>query len=260
MGRRPLLLFDLGRYQLFDAIDRNGGYFITRLATNANPCIVATHRQWRGRAIELVGKRLGEVAGRLKRDVLDVEVDVAFKRRGYGGIRRTARRRLRLVAVRLPESTDYRFYLTNIDPGSLDAHAVAQTYAARWQIELIFKELKSHYRLEELPTRKAHIVETLLLGALSPCSSVAGCFLLCRSDCDARRSRCPKALGCDLCRRRTRDPRYRRAATEGIEGDCPAPRIDAAARGAGPQSVAPTAHRAGRMWHRMGMILCNSTP
>ena len=29
-----LLLFDLGqfRYQLFDAIDRNGGYFITRLA------------------------------------------------------------------------------------------------------------------------------------------------------------------------------------------------------------------------------------
>ena len=100
-----LLLFDLGyfRYQLFDAIDRNGGYFIIRLATNANPCIVATHRQWRGRSIELVGKRLGEVAGRLKRDVLDVEVEVAFKRRVYGGIRRTARRRLRLVAVRLPE-------------------------------------------------------------------------------------------------------------------------------------------------------------
>ena len=110
--------------------------------------------------------RLKEVAGRLKRDVLDVEVEVTFKRRVYGGIRRTARRRLRLVAVRLPDSSDYRFYLTNIDPSSLDAHAVAQTYAARWQIELIFKELKSHYRLEELPTRKAHIVETLLLGAV----------------------------------------------------------------------------------------------
>ena len=110
--------------------------------------------------------RLKEVASRLKRDVLDVEVEVTFKRRVYGGIRRTARRRLRLVAVRLPESSDYRFYLTNIDPESLDAHAVAQTYAARWQIELIFKELKSHYRLEDLPTSKAHIVETLLLGAV----------------------------------------------------------------------------------------------
>ena len=43
-----LMLFDLGyfRYQLFDCINRNGGYFITRLAANANPCIVATHRQW----------------------------------------------------------------------------------------------------------------------------------------------------------------------------------------------------------------------
>ena len=163
-----LLLFDLGyfRYQLFDCINRNGGYLITRLAANANPCIVATHRQWRGRAIDLQGKRLKEVAGRLQRDGLDVEVEVAFQRRVYAGTRRTVRRRLRVVAVRLPESTEYRFYLTNIGPDSLDAHAVAQTYAARWQIELIFKELKSHYRLDELPTRKAHIVETLLLGAV----------------------------------------------------------------------------------------------
>ena len=163
-----LLLFDLGyfRYQLFDCIDRNGGYFITRLAANANPRIVAIHRQWRGRAIDLEGKRLKEVASRLQREVLDVEVEVAFQRRVYAGTRRTVRRRVRLVAVRLPESTEYRFYLTNIDPDSLDAQCVAQTYAARWQIELIFKELKSHYRLDELPTSKAHIVETLLLGAV----------------------------------------------------------------------------------------------
>ena len=161
-----LLLFDLGyfRYQLFDCIDRNGGYFITRLA--ANPRIVAIHRQWRGRAIDLEGKRLKEVASRLQRDVLDVEVEVAFQRRVYADTRRSVRRRVRLVAVRLPESTEYRFYLTNIDPDSLDAQCVAQTYAARWQIELIFKELKSHYRLDELPTSKAHIVETLLLGAV----------------------------------------------------------------------------------------------
>jgi len=163
-----LLLFDLGyfRYQLFDGVDRNGGYFITRLNANANPRIVAVHRQWRGRAIDIEGKRLKEVAGRLQRDVLDVEVEVAFQRRAYAGTRRTVRRRVRLVAVRLPESTEYRFYLTNIDPDALDAPCIAQTSAARWQIELIFKELKSHYRLNELPSSKAHIVETLLLGAV----------------------------------------------------------------------------------------------
>lgn len=42
-------------------------------------------------------------------------------------------------AARLPESTEYRFYLTNIDPDALDSQCIAQTYAARWQIEPIFK-------------------------------------------------------------------------------------------------------------------------
>ena len=69
--------------------------------------IVATHRQWCGRAIELEVKRLKEMPGRLQRDVLDVEVEVSFQRRVYAGNRRTVRRRLRLVAVRLPESTGY---------------------------------------------------------------------------------------------------------------------------------------------------------
>ena len=161
-----LLLFDLGyfRYQLFDCVDRNGGYFITRLNANANPRIVAVHRQWGGRAIDIEGKRLKEVASRLHREVLDVEV--AFQRRVYAGTRRTVRHRVRLVAVRLPESTEYRFYLTNIDPDSLDAPCIAQTYAARWQLELVFKELKSHYHLDEMLTTKAHIVKTLLLGAV----------------------------------------------------------------------------------------------
>ena len=125
-----LLLLDLGyfRYQLFDCIDRNGGYFITRLATNANPW--ATHRQWRGRAIELEGKSgsrrwPGDCNGTCSMS------KSRWQRRVYAGIRRTVRRGLRLVEVRLPESTEYRFYLTNIDLDSLDAHAVAQTYAAR---------------------------------------------------------------------------------------------------------------------------------
>ena len=163
-----LVLFDLGylRYQLFDFIARNGGYFITRLAINADPRIVAAHRQWRGRAIDLTGKRLKELSSRLQRDFIDVEVEVEFQRRVYAGTRRNVRPHLRLVADRLPETTKYRFYLTNINLDSLDAHAVGQTHAARWKIELIFKELRSHFRLDELPTRKAHIVETLRIGAV----------------------------------------------------------------------------------------------
>ena len=56
--------------------------------------------------------------------------------------------------------------MTNIAPEVLDASELAQLYACRWQVEIVFKELKSHYRLDELPTRKATVVEALLLASI----------------------------------------------------------------------------------------------
>ncbi len=166
--RDRLLMFDLGyfRYQLFDCIDRNGGYFISRLKENANPEITATLRQWRGRSVPLVGERLRNVIERLQRETLDVEVEVAFRRRAYGGRRSGARRCLRLVGVKNEDTGRYHLYVTNIPPERLAAEEVARVYAGRWQIELLFKEMKSHYRLEDLPSRKPHIVEALLYATL----------------------------------------------------------------------------------------------
>lgn len=125
------------------------------------------HRRWRGRAVALEGQRLADVADQLKRTVLDVEVEVEFKRRAYAGQQQTGRRHLRLVGVRDPDSGSYWFYLTNIPTDVLDAESVARVYAFRWQIELVFKELKLHYRLDQLTTRKAPIVEALILSSIS---------------------------------------------------------------------------------------------
>jgi IS4 transposase len=166
--RDRLLMFDLGyfRYQLFDCIDRNGGYFISRLKENANPEITATLRQWRGRSVPLVGERLRDIIEHLQREVLDVEVEVAFRRRVYAGSQSGAHRSLRLVGVKNVETGRYHLYVTNIPPERLTAEQVARVYAGRWQIELLFKEMKSHYRLEDLPSRKPHIVEVLLYATL----------------------------------------------------------------------------------------------
>ena len=229
---------------------------------NADPCIVATHGQWRGRSIELVGKRLKEVAGRLKRR--------RPRRRSRGGVQasrvwRHPPQPLGDVCAWLrcdcPRAAKYRFYLTNIDPESLDAHSVAQTYAARWQIELIFKELKSHYRLDELPTRKAaYLSRPCCSGPSSRCSSVAGCSRPCRNRLRRTSYKMPEQRWAAIfAAGRASDPRYRSVAAEGIEGDCTAPRIDVAPRGAGPESVAATAHRTRRTWCRVEMTLCNST-
>lgn len=166
--RQRLLLFDLGyyRFQLFSCIDRCGGFFISRLKDGANPVITAVHRRWRGAAIEMVGLRLQDVIERLQREELDVEVELDFKRRTYGGRRSTGRQRFRLVGVRHGGGTGYHLYVTNVPPDKLSAAQVAATYAARWIIELLFRELKQHYALDQMPSAKKHVVEALLYAAL----------------------------------------------------------------------------------------------
>ena len=52
-----------------------------------------------GNSIDVVGKRLRDVLPLLKREVLDVEVEVKFKRRKYRGKQSTVNRIFRLVCV-----------------------------------------------------------------------------------------------------------------------------------------------------------------
>jgi putative transposase len=162
-----LLIFDLGyfRYQLFACITRNGGYFLSRLKGHANPRIVAMNRNHRGQAVPVLGERLRTVLGRLQREILDVWVEVEFPRRRYAGRVHRATQRLRVVGIR-DGASGYHLYITNIPPEKLAAEDIRATYALRWEIELLFKELKSHYRLDDLPSRKRQVVEALLHAAI----------------------------------------------------------------------------------------------
>ena len=163
-----LLLFDLGyfRYQLFACIHRNGGYFLTRLKANANPTIVAINRVHRGRAVPVVGEKLRDVADRLLREVLDVEVTVRFQRRAYAGRARHDVQTLRVVGIRDDHTGRHHFYVTNVPVEKLAAEDIRATYALRWQVELLFKELKRHYRIDQMPSRKREIVEALLYASI----------------------------------------------------------------------------------------------
>lgn len=163
-----LLLFDLAyfRFQLFSCIRRNGGYFIVRLKKSADPVVVGLHRRWRGRAVPMLGRRVSEFVDRLQRQVVDAEVEVNVRRRAYAGVRHTDRERFRLVGVRDPATGEHHLYLTNIPPEKLSAEDIAQIYAARWVIELFFRELKRRYRIDDMPSAKRHIVEALVWAAL----------------------------------------------------------------------------------------------
>jgi len=166
--RDRLILFDLGyyRYQLFDCIRRNGGFFLSRLKSNANPTIVAVHRAWRGASVPLVGEKLQDVIARLQREEIDVEIEVEFKRRKYAGKRSCARERFRLVGLRNGETKEYHLYVTNLPADRLTAQAVAAVYRARWTVEQLFKSLKSDFALEDMPSANKNVALALVYAAV----------------------------------------------------------------------------------------------
>ncbi|MGI6334764.1 MAG: transposase [Saccharofermentanales bacterium] len=64
------------------------------------------------------------------------------------------------------ETKKYHFYLTNISPEQLTAEDVALLYRARWSVELLFKELKSLYKLDVISSGSPAVVESLVLVAM----------------------------------------------------------------------------------------------
>jgi IS4 transposase len=162
--RNQLLMFDLGyfRYQLFACIGRNGGFFVTRLKGNANPTSVAVHGNHRGWAIPLVGAKLRDVVPRMTRQVLDVEVEVRFPRRRYSGRVHHVTQRLRVVGLLNRDTGACHLYVTHVPVEKLAAEDIGAVYSLRWQIALLFKELKTHYRIDDMPSGKKGVVEVLL--------------------------------------------------------------------------------------------------
>jgi putative transposase len=166
--RDRILLIDLGffKYAIFDKIAKYGGYFVSRLKDNANPTIVRLNRKCRGNSILVEGKKLQDVLPHLKREVLDVIVEIKFKRRKYKGKRTTVTKLFRVVAVLNKETGEYHIYMTNIPVEKLSAEDIASLYGARWEIEMVFKELKSYYRIDQIQSKKPHIVESLIWAAI----------------------------------------------------------------------------------------------
>jgi len=166
--KNHILLIDLGFYKhhLFTKIAENGGFFVSRLKGSADPLIVSVNSICRGRSVDVVGKRVSEVLPKLKRQILDVEVEVQIKRGRYKGKQRKDTVQFRLVAVYNKEAGKYHMYLTNISCDVLKPEEIASLYGARWEIELIFKELKSRYALDMIKTTNPQIIEALIWVAI----------------------------------------------------------------------------------------------
>ena len=149
-----LVMADLGYYchQAFARIENNGGYFLFRLKDNANPTIVGSNLVHRGRALDIVGKPIREVIVKLQRGTLDLNVKVTVDLTGQPGPiplggHHPHDRHWRVVGLRDAETGEYHLYITNVPPELLTAEEVGLAYSQRWEVELLFKELKGCYDL-----------------------------------------------------------------------------------------------------------------
>ena len=64
------------------------------------------------------------------------------------------------------ETGKHHLYLTNVPTEKLCARDVARTYACRWGVEMLFKQLKSHFRINEVPSRKRCVAESFVYVAI----------------------------------------------------------------------------------------------
>jgi putative transposase len=159
-----IILIDLGfyKYQMFARIRENGGFFVSRLKDNANPLVTKLTRKVRGASVPVEGERLRDVLPKLRREVLDVEAEVTFRRRKYAGKTSGDEETFRVVAILDEQSGEYHAYITNLTTDQFSAEEIASLYRARWEIELLFRELKTHFSIDKIPTANPRAVEAML--------------------------------------------------------------------------------------------------
>jgi putative transposase len=160
-----ILLVDLGFYktQMFARVEENGGYFVSRIKKNMDPVVVSIEEGVpKTKCKEFWGKRTSECIQQLFNKDFDAVVKIAFKRRKYNDKQKKDEMRVRLIEVYNDEDEKHHIYITNIPKDVLNAKDIAKLYGARWDIELLFKELKSRYALDVLETKNVQIIEALI--------------------------------------------------------------------------------------------------
>ena len=135
-------------------IDNQGGYVIGQAACNINPVIVEAYDYDGNEILKWRGKKLKEL--KLKDNYTPVDLTVRWP--GYD-------MDFRVVAFWYKKKKRIGYLVTNLPRDSVPADDIVGLYRLRWQIELLFKELKSYCNLKKFSTGNKHLVKTLIYAS-----------------------------------------------------------------------------------------------
>jgi hypothetical protein len=159
--RGALLVFDLAYYQgkLFQRIIDAQGAFLCRVKRDANFLVVDAPDS------SIVGCKSKDVARQMHGR--DWQCTVDYVHRDIRARDWTKHHiRLRLIAVWDSNQQRHRQYLTSVAEPKLAARDAPAIYAMRWEIELLFRELKTQLRAKQIPSANKAAAEVLLYASL----------------------------------------------------------------------------------------------
>lgn len=151
---------DLGytSYDHFADIKNAQAHLLMRLKDNANPKIVAVrHGVYAPVRTVRQGVGLNDADFNSTYDTFDV--DAEFKTKNGSVI-------LRAVGCYNPAAKKYHCYVTTLSPEEFSPEELANLYALRWTIELLFKLLKSSCHLDHVDTSKPAALRTHIYASL----------------------------------------------------------------------------------------------
>ncbi len=155
-----LVLLDRGYsgHKLFASIADGGGSFVTRLKTSTNPRIAKTHGIKGGKAAH--GMSLDEALEQRilpMNEVVDLDVTLSL-----GPSASLPARVVGLPHDANDGTTVTWWYLTNLARDRFPPMFLRDLYRLRWQIELLWKQLKSRFRFDDVEAMTEHNVRVTM--------------------------------------------------------------------------------------------------
>jgi hypothetical protein len=170
--RGTLFLFDKGfaSYKRIKELVDSGHHFLCPMRLDGNPVVLGVHHA-PGRVRKALRKRprgvpLRDLLAKDKR--ISRSWDLEVRLIPWGQVLSSAKHHwiyARLVIVPGPDGMQ-RPYLTSLSVSEWSPKALRELYRLRWQIELVFKELKQHLNLEAMPSKDPHAVKVFAWASL----------------------------------------------------------------------------------------------
>ncbi|MDD3052246.1 MAG: IS4 family transposase [Candidatus Cloacimonetes bacterium] len=156
--KNVLIINDLGYYSLkiFTRIKYYGGFFVSRLKTNAKPKVVSVVSGKISKKLKLSIEEdnspfLSDFLEHAKKTgiydlVCSFEIEKGQRKKNINSITEN----FRVICFWNPKTLTWHTYITNLSVDKFHPDEIYELYKYRWIIELLFKELKGDYDLGKL--------------------------------------------------------------------------------------------------------------